>query len=129
MLTDAPTPRIILDLDKPGSPLPRDAQRCDYLMVSEGKGGNAPDCVAVLELKAGRLHAGQVIRQLQAGARVAEGLIPDGDTVAFRPIAASRRTSKYERSELRKASPIRFHRHRERVRLMECGARLTTVLN
>ena len=126
-MTDAPSPRLVVDFDKPGSPLAADATRCDYLLVAEGE--HAHGWVAVLELKRGRLHAEQVVRQLRAGASAAEKLVPQGEAIMFRPIAASGSTPKHERTKLRsRANAIRFHGHMEPVRLMSCGTKLVMAL-
>ena len=127
VMTGAPAPRLVVDFDKSGSPLERHATRCDYLLVAEGE--HACGWVAVLELKRGRLHADQVVRQLRAGARAAEKVVPAGEAVRFRPIAASGRTPIYERRKLRDRScMIALHGKKEPVRLMSCGARLITAL-
>ena len=127
LITNAPGPRLIVDFDKPGSPLAREATRCDYLLVAEGQ--QEFDWIAPLELKRGQLHADQVVRQLQAGASAAEKLVPRGEPVKFRPVAASGNASKHERKRLRnKGSMIRFHGHTEPVRLMSCGAPLVQAL-
>ena len=127
LLSGAPEPRLIVDFDKPGSPLGPDSTRCDYLFVAEGSGGSG--WVAPLELKKGQLRAGEVVRQLQAGARAAEHLVPSGTPVAFRPVAVSRNVPKAERNRLKdKSSWIRFHECAELVRLIPCGARLVQAL-
>ena len=127
VMTDAPAPRLVVDFDKPGSPLAADATRCDYLLVAEGE--HARGWVAVLELKRGRLHADHVVRQLRAGASATEKLVPRGEAFRFRPMAASGSTPKYERTKLRdKSKMIALHGVKEPVRLMSCGARLVTAL-
>lgn len=119
--------RLVIDFDKPGSPLGPDSSRCDFLFIAEGD--NAIGWVAPLELKRGRLHANEVVRQLRAGASVAEELIARGTPVAFRPIAASRGISKAERNLLRqKNNEIGFHGRREAVRLLSCGEQLVRAL-
>ena len=126
-LAEAPESRLIVDFDKPASPLGSDSTRCDYLFVAEESGGSG--WVAPLELKKGQLHAGEVVRQLQAGARAAECLVPPGIPVAFRPVAVSGNVPKAERDRLRnKSSRIRFHGRGEPVRLIPCGARLVQAL-
>ena len=127
VMTDAPSPRLIVDFDKPGSPLAADATRCDYFLVAEGE--HAHGWVAVLELKRGRLRADQVVRQLRAGASAAEKFVPRNEAFRFRPVVASGSVPKYERTKLRdKANMIGFHEHKEPVRLMSCGARLAMAL-
>ena len=128
-MTDAPSPRLIVDFDKPGSPLPSPSARCDYLVVAQGE--QAQDCVWVvpLELERGKLTAQKVVKQLQQGASAAEQFIPPHETVRFRPIAVSRRRTKHERNLLkRKSCTVRFHGHTEPVLLMSCGAALAKVL-
>lgn len=127
VMTGAPSSRLVVDFDKPGSPLAADATRCDYLLVAEGE--HAHGWVAVLELKRGRLHAEQVVRQLRAGASAAEKLAPPSEAIRFRPIAASSSTPKHERTKLRnRTNAVRFHGHVEPVRLMSCGAKLVMAL-
>ncbi len=126
VMTGAPDPKLIVDFDKPSSLLSEGETRCDYLLVAEGE--DAQGWVAVLELKQGQLHANQVVRQLRAGASAAEKIIPSGHAIRFRPIAVSGRSSKHERAQLRNQL-IRFHEHKELVRMMACGDRLMTVLD
>ncbi len=125
VMTNAPNPRLIVDFDRPESPLAADETRCDYLLIAEGK--DAQGWVMVLELKRGQLHADKVVSQLQAGASAAEKLMSSGHAIRFRPIAVSGRTSMHERRQLRKTS-IRFHEHKEPIRRMSCGDKLTTAL-
>ncbi len=126
-LTDAPKQRLIVDLDKPESPLNQNQTRCDYLFFANGNGA---DCwFAPLELKRGSLPASEVVRQLQAGATVAEQLVADNDPVRFRPIVASGSINKHQRNILRyKKSKIHFHNHIEAVRLIKCGTSLSKAL-
>ena len=126
VMTGAPSPRLVVDFDKPGSPLADDQTRCDYLLIAESP--SDPSWVAPLELKRGQLHAEQVVRQLQAGASAAESIVPHEEAVRFRPVSVSGNVSKHERESLKRASAIRFHEHREPVRLLSCGDRLDKVL-
>lgn len=126
-MKDAPQPRVVVDFDKPGAPARRDGPRCDYLFIAEG--GDGCFWVAPLELKKGRLHAGEIVSQLRAGAETAERLVPSGEKAAFRPIVAAGGIPKAERNELKKAdNKVRFHGRREEVRLMQCGAPLVRAL-
>ncbi len=127
VMTNAPAPKVVIDFDKPGSPLATNATRCDYLLVAEGQ--HARGWVAVLELKRGRLHADHVVRQLQAGASAAENLVPPGAAPSFRPIAVSGSASKHERAKLKnRSNMIVLRGNREAVRLMSCGAPLVQAL-
>lgn len=126
-MTNAPTPRLVIDFDKPGSPSPQDATRCDFLVIAESQ--KRPSLVAPLELKRGKLHADQVVRQLQAGARAAERLVCADEAVRFRPVAATGSKTKHEFNKLKnRQNWIRFHRQAEPIRLMSCGAALNQAL-
>ncbi len=126
-MANAPNPRLEIDFDKPGSPLSQNATRRDYLVIAEGQ--QSFGWVAPLELKRGQLRADRVVRQLKAGAKAAEKLVPKSVSVKFRPVAASGGRSMHERRNLRKKrSMIRFHGHSEHVRLMSCGDRLVRAL-
>ena len=123
----APSPRVIVDFDKPGSPLGSHQPRCDYLFVAEDAEGLG--WVAPLELKRGRLHADEVVRQLQAGACAAEEFVPSNEPVTFCPVAASGRRSKAERNKLKsKGSRVRFHGRAKAVKLISCGGPLAGAL-
>ena len=126
-LDGVPSPRVVVDFDKPGSPLGPSETRCDYLLVAEVK-EEGYGWVAPLELKSGRLHADHVVRQLRAGALAAEKLLPDAVQVRFRPVAVGK-VPKAERKRLRSKDRIRFHGRIEAVRWMPCGALLATTLN
>ena len=126
-MAHAPQPRLVVDFDKPGSPLGADRTRCDYLFIAEDNDGLG--WIAPLELKRGRLYAKMVVGQLQAGASAAEKFVPADAPVRFRPVAASGSVSKAERDVLRKkGNKVRFYGHVEAVRLMSCGAPLTGAL-
>lgn len=124
-MTDAPDPRLVVDFDKPGSPAPPGATRCDYLLVAEG--GHGCGWVVPLELKRGKLHADQAVRQLQQGALAAEAIIPANEPIRFRPVVVSGGTRKHERDIL-KVRKVRFRDSTEPARLLSCGAPLVQAL-
>ncbi len=126
-LKDAPEPRLIVDFDKPGSPLGQSETRCDYLFVANG--GRCADWIAPLELKRGSLHAGDVVRQLRAGATAAEGLVSRNKKVRFRPTAVYGSIHPAEIKRLRADNnKVEFHGHVVAIRLIKCGAPLTDAL-
>ncbi len=128
LMTEAPYPRVVVDFDKKGSPLPADSPRCDYLLITEDR--QDIGWVVLLELKRGRMDAGLVVRQLRAGASAAEKIIPKDQEIRFRPVVASGRVPKHERTELkRQSNKILFHGYTEPIRLMSCGSSLTSVLD
>lgn len=123
-LQGAPKPRLIIDFDKPGSPLQRQQTRCDYLFVAEAPTG--PDWVVPMELKRGEMDASEVVGQLKAGARAAEQLVPSTLAVTFRPVAAfGGGITKAQRNALRAPrNKVPFHGVAEFVRLIRCGGKL-----
>ena len=127
-LDGAPTECIIIDLDYPSSPLPPPNVRCDYLVVADDTAGGR--WLAPMELKRGRFQMGQCIRQLRAGTRAAEQIVPPSVAVRFRPIAVfGGSIHKAERLRLRQGySKLSFRGMREPLRLTKCGSRLTDAL-
>lgn len=126
-MAQGPNLRLIIDFDKPGSPLAPTATRCDYLVIAEDQ--HNAKWVAPLELKRGSLHANEVTKQLQAGANAAESFVANDEAVRFRPVAASGRVSKHERTKLKEnRNMIRFHGRREPIRLISCGSQLIQIL-
>ena len=127
-MAGAPNDNLIVDFDKLGSPFGPNETRCDYLFIADGKKNN-PGWVVPLELKRGGLKAGEVVKQLRAGACAAERLVTRNEVVIFRPVAASGSRHKAVISKLKKrCNYIRFHGHAEPIRLIPCGAPLTNVL-
>ncbi len=126
-LNGVPKPRSVLDFDKPGSPLPKDSPRCDYLLVADDQKGNG--WVVLLELKRGKLDSSLVVRQLRVGSSAAVGILPDRKEIRFRPVAASGGVSKHEINQFKKkANMISYRGKRERVRLISCGQPLNSVI-
>lgn len=115
----------LIDPDGPGAPAGEAGGRCDYLFIGSKKNPMAGEenLVAPLELKAGRPRASTVVKQLQAGARIAEKLIPHGGArIAFRPMVVSGGMSKHEKVEFsKKKNKIKFRNERSLVTLHKCG--------
>ena len=127
-LDGAPAPRLIIDFDKPGSPVGSSTQRCDYLLVA--KDANGEGWVAPMELKSGRFDTSQVVGQLRAGAQAADQLVPQNEKVRFRPVAVFGRTlHKAEHFWLKqKRNRVRFRGSHPTVQLMRCGGILADQL-
>lgn len=124
----APRQRLIIDFDKPGSPLGQADKRCDYLFVANES--TSWSWLVPLELKKSKVDAKEVIEQLKAGADISQKLVPRHIEVNFRPIVAHRGIRKAERDELKKPrNRIRFRNLREYVRLINCGDKLNKELS
>lgn len=123
-LRGIPKSRLIIDFDKPRSPLGPRQVRCDYLFFADDI--DSSGWVVPLELKNGELKANAALQQLKAGARVAEQLIRNHMTVNFRPvIACGSGIRKSERDKLKgDDSKVKFHGTLEHIRLIKCGSAL-----
>ena len=125
-LNEAPAPFVLIDMDREGAPGPgAGARKCDYIFIGQDDDG-VMIVVAPLELKSGRPHASEIVPQLQSGAAVADGLIPRGEPVRFRPIAVYGGALK--KAEIRrfrdKRHRVQFRGQHELVRLVRCGGTL-----
>ena len=120
-LDDAPQPHLVVDLDRTGSPLGGAQSKCDYLLFAD------PSLVMPIEIKDGAPNVAKVERQLQAGARAADGLAPRGVAILCRPVLVSKALRRQKQVDLRKAL-VRFRGREERVRRVACGDPLTDVL-
>ena len=83
-LKGVPESHLIIDFDEPDSPLDESQTRCDYLFVADGNRNGG--WVVPLELKRGKYDASEVVKQLEAGRKVAEDIVPGKTKVRFRPV-------------------------------------------
>ena len=124
-MKNAPSPRILIDLDHSHFRDGKDETRCDYIFI----GGSGAAWVAPMELKRGEVGASEVASQLQAGADIADRIVPADANVRFRAIAVSGSMPRAERRELDKpANQIRFRNGNFRVTPLRCRAPLTNAL-
>ncbi|MCY4326539.1 MAG: hypothetical protein OXC53_02970 [Rhodobacteraceae bacterium] len=127
IMTGVPRSKLVIDFDKPDSPLPPPAQRCDYLLIVEC--GHTDNVVAAIEMKRGNLDASKVAGQLKAGAKAAERLVPANYEIKFQPIAVCGNDTIYQREQLKKQkNKVEFRGRMNAVQLMRCGDHLKKVL-
>ena len=124
-MSKAPQARLIVDCDKPGSPLNQNAVRCDYIGVVET--ATDGDWVVPLELKKGGFDASKLAGQLQAGADAADKLVPSAASIRFRAVAFSGNVRKAERKKLKRES-VKFRGLSVEIRRRKCGERLVSAL-
>lgn len=119
-------PHLIVDFDKPGSPIGRNKTRCDYLVAAESESGAR--WVAVLEFKSGKFKNKKLGNQLSASARAMESRISYDSKIFFRPVLASNGLGKSKRFEIRR-NKVNFHEHEYPIRLISCGDKLSKAFN
>lgn len=124
-LKDVPQPRLVLDLDRTGSPLGKSETRCDYLLFGESDGQTG--WVVALELKRGKVHA-QVADQLQAGADIVDKLVAGETNVDFTPVVAGRGFHSNVKKTLVKRT-IRFQQRQTAIVLISCGKPLANAVS
>ena len=127
-LEGAPQPRVVIDFDKPGSPLGERKTRCEYLFVADRAGSGG--WVVPMEFKSCRMRVSKVVEQLGAGAQVAERIVPKQDPISFCPVAVVYDPiNKKQRRDLKDAgNAVRYRGRCEPVRVLLCGALLTEAL-
>ena len=128
-LGDAPRPFRLIDMDHADSPARSGATRCDYLFIAEGH-GHTRLYVVPLELKSSGLNIGKVRSQLEAGARIAERVVPDAPSTRFVPVAVhGRRLPRKKIKDLFKSeNSVPFRNDPYRIRLIRCGDPLSQAL-
>lgn len=101
--------------------------RCDYVFV----GGDPSEAwIVPIELTAGQLRVEKTVKQVRAGAKLANRLVPLGEEVRFRPVAAYRYAKKYVFQEFKmNENQIRFRDKSVAIRLAKCGDSLRSKLS
>lgn len=122
-LKGVPQPHLVLDLDKPGSPLGKSDTRCDYVVI--GENNSQANWAVALELKRGKVHA-DAADQLQAGANVTDQLVPPDAEIDFKPVVAGRGFHTNLKKALAKRK-VQFRQKRMAVVLISCGTPLARV--
>ena len=112
-------------MDHRESPAKKTGGRCDYLFIGEEGRGNAL-LVAPLELKSSGFHATSVAKQLAAGARSADEVVPGGQCL-FVPVVVYERAHRDQFRRL-KGQHVTFRRKKYAIRSLKCGGSLSEVL-
>lgn len=138
-LDGAPGSFRLIDMDHPDAPTGRGARRmgagqrgsrrCDFLFIGEND-GTVSLYVAPLDLKSSGVRAGKVQSQLQAGARIAEHVVPGVSSIRFVPVAAhGGKLHRKQINDLAKSeNKVLFRKMRHPIRLIRCGDPLVAVL-
>ena len=127
LLKNVPQSHLVIDFDKPGSPFNQNQIRCDYLFVAELPSQHG--IVAPLELKNKNVDVSKVKQQLEAGAKVAEKILPSNVDVEFEPILASTSLNIAANKALKKKNNrVGFRNHFYPIKRMKCNSPLRDVI-
>lgn len=116
-LTDVPPPYHLIDMDRL-EPLAR-RHRCDYLLIGVDHGLDYDLYVALLELKSSGFNPQKVSEQLEAGAKVAEKIVPNVQCRLV-PVVAHDGAHRREINKLAK-HPVHFRDKPYAIETMKCG--------
>ena len=120
---------VLIHMDSPDSPPSQHETRCDYLYIGYLDDKDGRPWTVPIELKSGGISASAIAKQLQAGADVADQIIPHNASTKFAPVVASGRISKIEQRRLKhKSNKVRFRGRSVIVQRTRCGTSLTQVL-
>ena len=126
-MTEAPSPRIVIDADSAFPAHGMVGKRCDYIIFFSDTTKNC--LVAVLiELKGGDVKASDVSEQLQEGANFAERFTPEATETVCLPRLFHKGIHRKERQQLQRAS-VRFRGEVRPIKTAHCGSPLIRTLS
>ena len=135
-LEGIPEPYVLINLEHDDAPHHRNHSRhrnhphCDFLLIA-GKDENGGPWVAPIELTTGNKNGKLLLRQLRAGADIADDLLPPHASFRFRPIFAhDGRLHQYVITEVidRRSSYIQLRGESEPIELARCHGTLADTL-
>ena len=135
-LEGIPEPFVLIHLEHDAAPRHRDHSRhlnhphCDFLLIA-GDDENGGPWVVPIELTTGNKDGDLLLRQLRAGADIADDLLPPGVYFRFRPMLAhDGRLHQYVITEVirRQSSLIQLRDESESIELTRCQKKLADSL-
>ena len=135
-LLGIPEPYVLISLEHGTAPRHlnhsrgRNHPHCDFLLIA-GDDENGGPWVAPIELTIGNKHSDLLLRQLRAGADIADDLLPPDVSFKFRPIFAhDGRLHQHLITEVIKQSNyIQLRNEIEPIELTRCRATLANTLD
>ena len=126
-LKDVPEPSVLISLEHEAAPVQANQAHCDYLFVG-GSNANKEPWVAPIELTASAARVSKFLPQLDAGADIADKLLPQNVQVRFRPVAVyGGELHRTERDRFLK-NHVAFRSKKVPIKLVHCGSPLTKAL-
>ena len=120
-MTDVPSPRVIVDVERVFQSRGLAGKRCDFVLFLQ-TARNALVIIPV-ELKSGHADASQVAGQLQAGAEFAASVVPKIPTPIFRPVLFhGKKLHPTQRKDLNRAK-VRIQGVELSIKTARCGRR------
>ncbi len=126
-LDDVPEPNVLISLEHEAAPVKAGDLHCDYLFVG-GNEQNGGLWVSPIELTAGKRIRIHKFKQIQAGANIAEGLLPSGAQVKFLPILAHNIEFRHQVRRNLQKNPVTFRGKKQLIRTVRCGEPLANAL-
>ncbi len=121
-MTDAPSPRIVIDADRAFPAHGMTGKRCDRLLFYAA-GNNL--VASPIELKSGRAEQSDVVEQLQNSLHFAANIVPRTRTLTtvYRPILFQGRGIKWTNRRGPQELNVNFRGRKTRIRVGRCGIR------
>ena len=126
-MTEAPSPRIVIDADSAFPAHGMAGKRCDYIIFFYDTVKNYL-AVVPIELKGGDVKASEVSEQLQEGANFAERFTQETTETVCLPRLFHRGIHKKEFQQLQRAS-VRFRGENTPIRTARCDSPLIQTLS
>ena len=127
-LTDVPPPYHLIDMDRLECLASK--RRCDYLLIGVDRGLDYDLYVAPLELKSSGFNLPRVTKQLTAGAKFAEKILPKVQCRFVPIVAHDSAHGRRHRREINKFAEHRvlFRDKPYRIKIMKCGGEVVKNL-
>ena len=119
-MTDVPSPRVVVDVDRAFPPGHAKGKQCDYVLFFVASG---PDklVAAPIELKSGGVDASTASAQLRQGAVFAEKVAPAGSNVVCLPILFHGKSIHRKQREELNRTKVRFRGRDLTIKTARCG--------
>ena len=126
-MTNAPSPRVVIDADRAFPAHGMTGKRCDYVVFFCDTDKNRL-VVVPIELKGGDVKASEVSEQLQEGANFAERFAPQATETVCLPRLFHKGIHKKEFQQLQRAS-VRFRGEYGPIKTARCSSSLRQALS
>ena len=126
-MTEAPSPRIVIDADRAFPAPGMTGKRCDYIIFFCDTANN---CLVVvpIELKGGDVKASEISEQLQEGANFAERFTPEATETVCLPRLFHKGIHRKESQQLKRTS-VRFRGENTPIKTARCDSPLIQTLS